>query len=168
MDFPKAGVNFMDLFSLTSDSEAFKKINEGTAMVIEHEVGKAGEAFNVVVGMDSRGFIQGPILAQMFNLPFLPIRKAGKLPGECYTIEYGTEYSKDKCQIQKNSLKPGSKVLLVDDLLATGGSLKAAQDLVAQCEGCQVVASYCLFEVDFFKGRDTLDGKVVTIVNLKD
>ena len=92
-DFPKKGVNFMDLFSLTSDPEVFKKLNADTVRIIETEVGKSGEAFNCIVGLESRGFIQGPFLAQHFGIPFVPIRKKGKLPGECYQQAYGTEYS---------------------------------------------------------------------------
>ena len=92
------------------------------------------------------------------------MRKAGKLPGECYSIEYGTEYSKDKCEIQKDSLKAGDKVLIVDDLLATGGTLKAAEDLIKQIEGVEVVASYCLFEIPALKGREKVASKVISIV----
>ena len=99
-DFPKPGVTFMDLFSLTSNPEAFKALNEGTVKIIETEVGKVSDgAFNVIVGLESRGFIQGPILAQHFGVPFVPIRKKGKLPGECHQQSYGTEYSQDTCEI---------------------------------------------------------------------
>ena len=83
-DFPKKGVNFMDLFSLTSDSEFFNELNMSTIKIINEEVGRPGTDFNVIVGLESRGFIQGPILAQHFNVPFVPIRKKGKLPGECF------------------------------------------------------------------------------------
>ena len=88
------------------------------------------EKFNVVVGLESRGFLMGIVLAQHFNVPFVPIRKAGKLPGECISQEYGTEYSKDKVEIQKGSVDENSNVIIVDDLLATGGTLKVACDLV--------------------------------------
>ena len=167
-DFPKKGVNFMDLFSLSSDPGLFKYINECTIKLIENEVGKAHVDFNVIVGLESRGFIQGPILAQHFGVPFVPIRKQGKLPGECHKQEYGTEYSKDVCEIQKDSLKVGAKVLIGDDLLATGGTLKAAEDLISKIEGTTVSASYCLFEIAVLKGREKLAGKMVSIVNLQD
>ena len=159
-DFPKPGVTFMDLFSLTSDPPLFKEVNDSTAKLLSTEA----QGFTVIVGLESRGFIQGPILAQHFGIPFVPVRKAGKLPGECYSIEYGTEYSKDKCEIQKDSLKAGDKVLIVDDLLATGGTLKAAEDLIKQIEGVEVVASYCLFEIPALKGRDKVASKVISIV----
>ena len=74
----------MDLFSLTANPEFFKKLTEGAIKIIDTEVGKAGEAFNVIVGLESRGFILGPILALHYNVPFTPIRKKGKLPGECH------------------------------------------------------------------------------------
>lgn len=83
-NFPKQGVTFMDLFSLTNDPAFFKMFNDGTVKVLEEEVGQAGVDFNVIVGLESRGFIQGPILAMHFGVPFVPIRKKGKLPGECY------------------------------------------------------------------------------------
>ena len=83
----------MDLFSLTSDPSFFKQMNDWTVKVIEKEVGTSGLAFDVIVGLESRGFIQGPILAQLYGVPFVPVRKAGKLPGECHSISYGTEYS---------------------------------------------------------------------------
>ena len=81
----------MDLFSLTADPAFFKKLNDGTIIVIEKEIGSAN--FDVIVGLESRGFIQGPILAQHFGVPFVPIRKSGKLPGAVWKQEYGTEYS---------------------------------------------------------------------------
>ena len=83
-DFPKPGVTFMDLFSLTANPQFFKKLTEGTIKIIDNEIGKAGECFNCIVGLESRGFIQGPILAMHYGVPFVPIRKKGKLPGECH------------------------------------------------------------------------------------
>ena len=167
-DFPKKGVNFMDLFSLTRNHKFFQELNEFTLRVIRQEVGEPGTDFNVIVGLESRGFIQGPILAQALNLPFVPIRKKGKLPGECHQQAYGTEYSQDVCEIQKDSLQAGDKVLIVDDLLATGGTLKAAEDLISNIEGTSVAACYCLFEIAAMKGAEKLSGKFVTLVSLQD
>ena len=152
----------MDLFSLTSKPDVFEKLNLSTAKIIKEEVGE----FNVIVGLESRGFIQGPFLAQHFKVPFVPIRKKGKLPGECHQVAYGTEYSQDVCEIQKDSLPAGSKVLIVDDLLATGGTLKAAESLISMIDGAEVVASYCLFEIPALKGKDKLAGKFVCIASL--
>ena len=88
------------------------------------------ERFNVVVGLESRGFLMGIVLAQHFKVPFVPIRKAGKLPGECLVQGYKTEYSDDRVEIQKDSVDENSNAIIVDDLLATGGTLKVACDLV--------------------------------------
>ena len=143
-------------------------MNQWTAHMIKTEIGLPGEAFNVIVGLESRGFIQGTILSQMFGVPFVPVRKAGKLPGECYSITYGTEYSQDKCEIQKDGLKPGSKALLVDDLLATGGTLKATEDLISQVEGAEVAASYCIFDIPALGGSKLLAKKCVCLVSLED
>ena len=96
----------------------------------------------------------------------MPIRKKGKLPGECFSQAYGTEYSQDICEIQKDALKPGAKALLVDDLLATGGTLKAAEDLVSKIEGAEVAASFCLFEIPALKGKEKLAKNFVSIVQL--
>ena len=167
-DFPKKGVKFMDLFSITSNPAFFRQLNEDSAAIIRRELGLEGSAFTHIVGLESRGFIQGPTLAQIFNVPFLPIRKKGKLPGECYKEEYGTEYSKDVCEIQKDALPQGAKVLIVDDLLATGGTLLAAENLCKKIPGVEVIGSFCLFEISFFKGRDRLTGKMVSIVQMDD
>ena len=96
-DFPKPGVNFMDLFSLTSQPEVFDALLQGTIRVIDEEIGK--DSFNTIIGLESRGFIMGPLLAHHYRVPFLPIRKKGKLPGECHQYAYGTEYSQDICEI---------------------------------------------------------------------
>ena len=165
-DFPKNGVTFMDLFSLTSNPQFFAELNKNTTTIIDQEIG--AKSFDVIIGLESRGFIQGPILAQHYGVPFVPIRKKGKLPGECWSQEYGTEYSKDVCEIQKDSLKSGDRVLLVDDLLATGGTLKAAEDLVNKIPGTQVIGSYVLFEIPFLKGASKLKSKLVAAVQLED
>ena len=106
----------------------------------------------------------GIVLAQHFNVPFVPIRKAGKLPGECIAQEYGTEYSKDKVEIQKGSVDENSNVIIVDDLLATGGTLKVACDLVQLC-GAKVSSCFVFFELVELKGRDKLDepSKVISL-----
>ena len=153
----------MDLFSLTSNPQFFKELNEGTVKVIEKEIGR--ENFNVIVGLESRGFIQGPILASHFGVPFVPIRKKGKLPGAVWQQEYGTEYSKDICEIQKDSLKSGDKILLIDDLLATGGTLQAAESLVNKIEGTTVYASFCLFDIPVLGGAKKLSGKFVSVMS---
>lgn len=124
-DFPRKGINFMDLFSITGQPELFKEVIEALKHVIEVEIGKPGEAFDVLVGLESRGFVLAPILGLYWNLPFYPIRKAGKLPGEVVkSATYEKEYGKEEgVEIQAGVLRPGAKVILIDDLLATGGTL---------------------------------------------
>lgn len=129
-DFPRPGVSFMDLFSITQDPDYFRKVLDAFKHVIEFEIGRPGEAFNILVGLEARGFVLGPILALEWNLPFAAIRKAGKLPGETIKSSYEKEYGGDVVEIQKGILGPESKVLLIDDLLATGGTLNAAGELV--------------------------------------
>ena len=124
----------MDLFSITTKPHLLRKVIDALKYVIEVEIGKPGEAFNVIVGLESRGFVLGPILAMEFGLPFTPIRKCGKLPGEVFRSVYEKEYGGDAIEIQKGVLTAESKVLLVDDLLATGGTLEAAEELVSKCE----------------------------------
>ncbi len=139
-DFPKPGVVFEDLFAVMSDSNGLKLLCE----VLSDRYSYLKNKLDYVVGLESRGFF-GVLLARELGCGFVPIRKAGKLPGELESIEYGTEYSTDKCEISKD-LPKGSKVIIFDDLVATGGSLKAAVDLVLKV-GSVVVDCCVLREV---------------------
>ena len=98
-DFPKKGVNFLDIFSATGNPAVFKKLMEGLKKMILEKYGQPGTAFTHLVGVESKGFVLGPILALEWGLPFVPIRKKGKLPGECWEQTYTTEYSSDCMQI---------------------------------------------------------------------
>lgn len=111
----------------------------------------------VVVGLDARGFLFSLLIAAELGIGCVPVRKKGKLPGECYRYEYMLEYGTDTFEMQKDSVKPGQKVLLVDDLLATGGSLNAAANLVAQAQGI-VVEALVIMELTELKGREKLKG----------
>lgn len=111
---------------------------------------------DVVVGLEARGFLFNFLIASELGIGCIPIRKEGKLPGECHTVEYVKEYGSDKFQIQRNSLKAGAKVLIIDDLLATGGSLKAAGDLVTKCGGT-VVKAITIIELPELNGRKKVD-----------
>lgn len=114
-------------------------------------------SIDVVIGLESRGFLIGPLVALRLNKPFLPIRKKGKLPGHVTQLSYHLEYSSDTFEIQVDSLSPGKKVLLIDDLLATGGTLKCAVQLVQSLK-CQVAHALVLIELSDLKGRQLLDG----------
>ena len=166
-DFPRPGVNFMDLFSITQDPAYFRKVLDAFKTVIEGEIGKPGEAFNIIIGLEARGFVLGPILALEWGMAFGAIRKCGKLPGEVIKSSYEKEYGGDEIEIQKGVLQPGSKVLIVDDLLATGGTINAAAQLIREC-GAQVAGSEVIFEIEALKGRPKLTTSVSSIVTLKD
>lgn len=113
--------------------------------------------FDRVLGIESRGFLIGPLLAQKLKVPFGPIRKKGKLPGDLYSVEYELEYGHDILQVQKNGLPKNSKCLIVDDLIATGGSLQAAKKLV-EMGGSHVAAYVVVIELEFLEGKNKLGG----------
>ena len=116
-------------------------------MILE-KYGQPGTAFTHIVGVESKGFVLGPLLSLEWNLPFVPIRKKGKLPGECWEQTYTTEYSSDCVQIQKAAFPENSVALVIDDLLATGGTLVAAEQLIANVPGASVAGHVCIFEID--------------------
>ena len=117
---------------------------------------KSEKKINVILGLESRGFLIGMVIAERLKIPFVPMRKKNKLPGECYKIDYTTEYSKDTFELQKNAVNSDSNVLVVDDLLATGGTLKAAEDLLKMA-GAKIGGFLTIFEIDFFLGSIFLD-----------
>ena len=135
----------------------------GLIEMIDARVGN----FTHIVGLESKGFVLGLTLALHYKLPFVPIRKKGKLPGECFRQEYSLEYGKDTVEIQKSALPVGSKVILLDDLLATGGTLAAGEALIGNIEGAEVVANVVIWEIDFFKGRDKLSKPLYSIIHLE-
>ena len=158
-NFPKPGVNFQDLFGVLANPEAIENLGD----LFERRY--SDSQVNYVVGMESRGFF-GILLALKLKCGFIPIRKAGKLPGEVETIEYGTEYSRDTCQMSKD-ISVGSKVILFDDLIATGGSLKAGITLLEKLN-CEILDVCVLKEVISLenKAKETV-GRSYTVL-LKD
>ena len=165
-DFPKPGIKFLDIFSVTENPKALKLIIDGFMQMIEHKVGKPGTDFTHIAGIESKGFVLGPILALKWGISFIPIRKKGKLPGTCIKQEYVLEYGTDIIEVQTTAFKEGDKVILIDDLLATGGTLAAAEKLVEAFEGVSVAASVLIFEIDFLKGRDKLSAPVHTLIHV--
>ena len=111
----------------------------------------------MIVGLESRGFIFGMVLAQNMNLPFVPIRKKNKLPGKCLKEEYKLEYGSDIVEIQEDAIPEGSRVLVVDDLLATGGTMNAALNLLKHFEKSKVVGGFCFFEGSGMDGRKVVE-----------
>ncbi len=148
-DFPTEGVLFKDITTLLKDGVAFKD-------VIDHLAGKYQESrVEVVVGVESRGFIFGGALAHQLKAGFVPVRKLGKLPGKTIEVEYELEYGRDALAVHEDAIRPGQRVLAVDDLLATGGTMAATLRLIEQLGG-QVVGITFLIELAFLRGREKL------------
>lgn len=148
-DFPNEGILFRDITTLLADGPAFKYAIE--KMV---EFAKEKEA-DVILGPESRGFIFGCPVAYALNIGFVPVRKKGKLPRETIEVQYGLEYGNDVLCIHKDGIKPGQRVLIIDDLLATGGTIEASIRLVEALGGVVVGACF-LIELADLKGRDKL------------
>jgi adenine phosphoribosyltransferase len=156
-DFPKPGILFYDITTLLKDKQAYREAID--LMLQPYE----GETIDVVVGMESRGFIFSSAMAYQLKAGLVPVRKLGKLPAETITVEYALEYGSNTLEIHRDAIEPGQKVLIVDDLLATGGTVKGTIELVERLKG-NVVGLAFLVELDFLKGRDRLDGRRVTSV----
>ncbi|HEY3217639.1 MAG TPA: adenine phosphoribosyltransferase [Candidatus Limnocylindria bacterium] len=158
-DFPKPGILFRDITTLLKDGESFRSAVDGLlAKIGRREV-------DVVVGMESRGFIFGAPIAYKLGVGFVPVRKLGKLPADVVSVEYDLEYGSATLEMHKDALAPGAKVLIVDDLLATGGTVAGTIELVKQLKG-QIVACAFLIELTALRGRDKLGGyDVVTLIS---
>lgn len=153
-DFPKPGINFYDITTLLKQPAGWRTtIDEVSARY-------AATPADIVVGIESRGFFFAPTLAYSLKAGFVPVRKPGKLPAETVDVEYALEYGTDKLQIHKDAIQPGQRVLIFDDVLATGGTASAVAKLVEGLGG-QVVALGFLIELTFLKGRDKLPGRDV-------
>ena len=122
-----------------------------------------GEKIDLVVGMESRGFIFSSPMAYQLGTGLVPVRKLGKLPAETLTVEYALEYGSNTLEIHRDAIQPGQKVLIVDDLLATGGTVRGTIELIERLKG-EVVGLAFLVELEFLKGRERLDGRRVTSV----
>lgn len=148
-NFPEEGVTFRDITPLMADGPAFRAaISEISEFARQKEV-------DIIVGPEARGFIVGCPVAFDLEIGFVPARKKGKLPRETATIDYGLEYGKSTLQIHKDAIKPGQRVLIVDDLLATGGTIKATIDLV-ESFGAEVVGAAFLIELEEFAAREKI------------
>lgn len=148
-DFPKPGIMFRDLTTLFLHPAGFKE----SVIAMAHEFRDA--KVDMVVGIESRGFIVAAPIALELGVGFVPMRKAGKLPGEKLGVEYTLEYGTDRLEVHSNALRKGMRVLVVDDLIATGGTMRAACDLVQQT-GAEVAGVACLVELIDLKGRELL------------
>jgi len=157
-DFPKPGIQFKDITTLLKDGPSFKAAIDGLlAQIGDRQV-------DAVVGMESRGFIFGAPVAYALGVGFVPVRKLGKLPADVVSVEYDLEYGSATLEMHKDALAPGARVLVVDDLLATGGTVAGTIELVKQLQG-EIVALAFLIELTFLKGRERLAGHdIVTLI----
>lgn len=157
-DFPTKGISFKDITTLLKDADSLKNCINQMADRFK------GIQIDMVVGPESRGFIFATPLAYLLNTGFVPVRKTGKLPAETISYEYSLEYGTDKLEMHQDSIKPGQKVLIVDDLLATGGTMYAAAKLVEKLGG-EVVGLGFLIELEDLNGREKLKGyKVESLI----
>lgn len=161
-DFPKKGILFYDITTLLKDKVGFAKLIDGLS---ERYIGKQ---IDLVLGIEARGFIFGPALAYRLNAGFVPVRKPGKLPAETARVTYALEYGQDTLEVHKDAVQPNQTVLIVDDLLATGGTALATVKLVEGLGG-KVASLAFVVELDFLKGRDKLRGyEVISLIHYND
>lgn len=149
MDFPEKGIRFKDITTLLQDGEAFHQAVDALADPFRDQ------GIDVVVGPEARGFIVGVPVAYTLKAGFVPVRKPGKLPGETLTYEYSLEYGKNTLEMHKDAIRPGQKVLIVDDLLATGGTIEATIAMVEALGGI-IVGLVFLIELSYLDGRKKL------------
>ena len=157
-DWPKKGILFYDLTTLLKNASAFREaVDALIAPFREREI-------DLVAGIEARGFIFAPIVAYALRAGFVPVRKPGKLPASTHRATYQLEYGTDSLEIHQDAIRPGQRVVIVDDLIATGGTARAVADIVKQMGGT-VVALAFLVELEFLKGRDKLpDYEIVSIL----
>jgi adenine phosphoribosyltransferase len=150
-DFPKKGILFYDITTLLKDKTGFATLIDKFS---EHYI---AQDVDLVLGMEARGFIFAPVLAYRLNAGFVPVRKPGKLPAETVKYDYALEYGTNSLEIHKDAIQKGQRVLIVDDLLATGGTAEATANLAASL-GAEIVGLGFVVELEFLKGREKLRG----------
>jgi adenine phosphoribosyltransferase len=156
-DFPKPGILFYDITTLLRDKEGFHQAIDALASPY------VGKGIDLVVGIESRGFILGAAVADRLGAGFVPVRKVGKLPSKTVRVSYDLEYGSDALEIHSDAIGTGTRVLIVDDLLATGGTARATVDLVKQCGG-NVFGIAFLIELVGLNGRAKLNGEPIQVV----
>jgi adenine phosphoribosyltransferase len=151
-DFPKPGINFYDITTLLKDPAGWHSVID---QLKEHY---AGLSVDLVVGIEARGFFFAPAIAYALGAGFVPVRKPGKLPAATESVEYALEYGTDKLEMHKDAIRPGQRVLILDDVLATGGTAAGVAQLVEKMGG-EVVGMGFVIELDFLNGRSKLAGR---------
>jgi adenine phosphoribosyltransferase len=149
-DYPKPGILFRDITPMLANAQAFN--------LVLGEMSKHTASAEVIAGIEARGFIFGSALAARTELSFVPIRKSGKLPYQTISAKYGLEYGNDEIEVHVDAFLPNQKVLIVDDVLATGGTILAAIELTQRC-GAEVAGILVLMELDFLEGRNRITEK---------
>ncbi|KAH8929212.1 putative adenine phosphoribosyltransferase [Atractiella rhizophila] len=164
-DWPKPGITFIDIFPLFQNAQDFECL---ITYFMSHIFSTfPGVKIDVIVGLEARGFLLGPIIAMRLGAAFVPVRKKGKLPGKCIQATYIKEYGEDIFEMQEGAIKNGQKVLVIDDLIATGGSAKAAGDLVSR-SGAEILEYLFIIELTFLKGTQQLSSPSFSIIKSND
>ena len=160
-DFPKPGILFRDITTLLKDKAAFKRAVDALAKKYKNK------KIDAVVAVEARGFVIGGVLAYKLGAGFVPVRKKGKLPWKTHSVTYSLEYGTDTLEMHIDAVKPGDRVLIVDDLIATGGTVKAVADLVNKMRG-KIVGIAFIIELVDLKGREKLKPyPIVSLVKFK-
>ena len=159
-DFPKQGILFRDITTLLADPEAFNSVID---LFVEHF---QKEQIDLVIGIESRGFIIGAPLSLRLSKSFIPVRKAGKLPGPTHGVEYDLEYGTDLVEVHQDAIELGNRVLMVDDLLATGGTMEGSSRLIEKAGGIITGFAFVIELIDL-KGRNRLDKPVYSLVTFE-
>jgi adenine phosphoribosyltransferase len=158
-DFPRKGILFRDITTLIRDGDKFKEVIDTIGARYE------GKGVDVVVGIESRGFIIGAALAYKLKAGFVPVRKKGKLPWRTYQASYALEYGTDTLEVHQDAIKPGQKVVIVDDLIATGGTACAVIELVERLKG-KIIETAFLIELTDLKGKEKITAKNYPVYSL--
>ncbi|KAB8278028.1 phosphoribosyltransferase-like protein [Aspergillus minisclerotigenes] len=161
-DFPSPGILFEDILPIFANPILHEALLRSLELHILQNHGD--QKPDVIVGLEARGFLIGPSLALRLGASFVPVRKQGKLPGPCATQAYEKEYGQDFFQMQADSIKPGQKVIVVDDIIATGGSAWAAGELIKKMGG-ELMSFLFILELEFLKGREKLPAPVYTLLS---
>jgi len=159
-DFPKPGILFKDITPLLKNPEALIHCADELAALVPEEI-----QVDKVVGMEARGFILAPMIAERLKAGFVPVRKQGKLPYTVQSKPYGLEYGEDILEIHTDAIEKGERILIHDDVLATGGTAKAVCDLVEELGGIIVQCNFIL-EIEFLKGKNKLDVSVASLLKV--
>ncbi|CAG0913057.1 unnamed protein product [Notodromas monacha] len=157
-DFPKPGITFRDVFPMFSDPQALQSLVDACVDIVSR-----GSRPDVILGVESRGFLLAPLIAYKLGIGFAPVRKVGKLPGRTACESYDLEYGQDSIEVQVDSFKPGQNVVVLDDLIATGGTLSATCKLAKKL-GANVISCLTIVELKDLGGRAKIDAPVFSLI----